>query len=282
MRVRRPRIDYGQVRPHWAPIPEFAQHHNAASTIPVHVEPYLIKVLNMVRTKLDPSETELLEEIDIFNKQESQHYRQHAAFNQALYKAGYTELAEFEERLKSDLAEFLSKRSLKFNVAYSEGFESMGPPSAAVWFEKIDPFLVGADAEAVDLWKWHMAEEFEHRMVCHRVFHRMYSRSLLGRVWNGYFYRVYGFVFAVRHLGGYIDRVSRYLIEADRQGMTDEERAQSVKRHRLVMRAYRRVMLPRLALVLLPFYDPSRKRIPSDLEPFLRRFEPGGDRALAS
>jgi len=31
MKVRNPVIDYTAVRPHWAPIPEFAQDYNAKS-----------------------------------------------------------------------------------------------------------------------------------------------------------------------------------------------------------------------------------------------------------
>ena len=279
MRVRQPLIDYGKVRPNWAPNPEFAQHHNASSTIPVHVEPYLIKVLGRARALVDPADAQLLADIDIFNKQEGQHFRQHAAFNQALYKAGYTKLPEFEQRLRQELLGFLNKRSLKFNLAYAEGFESMGPPSAAVWFEKSDPFLAGADAEAVDLWKWHMAEEFEHREVCHKLFHALYSKTAIGAVLNGWLYRVYGFAFAVRHLGAYIEEVSQYLIAVDRQNMTAAQLVQSRARQRAVKAAFRRNMLPRLLLVLLPFYNPGRKRTPRDLPEFLLRFEPGGDRA---
>ena len=280
MIVRQPSIDYAQVRPNWAPIPEFAQHHNAASTIPVHVEPYLIRVLGKIRALVDPADARMLEEIDIFIKQESQHYRQHAAFNRVLARSGYDRIAGFEQVLKADLAGFLEKRSLKFNMAYAEGFEAMGPPSAAVWFERSDPFLHGADTEAVDLWKWHMAEEFEHRTVCFDLYRKVYCRGLLNSVWNGWIYRVYGFLFAVKHLGGYIERVSSYLIEQDRSAMTEEELAASRARQKNVAAAYRRNMLPRLARVLSPFYTPRQKRTPAGLAEFLIRFEPGGDRAV--
>jgi predicted metal-dependent hydrolase len=279
MLVRQPNIDYVNVRPHWAPNPEFAQHHNASSTIPVHVEPYLIKVLGKAKPLLDPANTEMLAAMDIFAKQEGQHFRQHAAFNQALVRAGYIKIPEFEQKLRKQLLEWLNNRPLKFNLAYAEGFEAMGPPSAAVWFEESDPFLAGADAEAVDLWKWHMAEEFEHREVCFDLYHKIYSRGPVSAFFNGWLYRVYGFLFAVFHLGAYIETVSSYLIEQDRQNMTPGELAASKARLKQVKAAFRRNMLPRLLLVLSPFYTPRRKRIPNGLLDFLKRFEPGGDRA---
>jgi hypothetical protein len=281
MLVRQPNIDYSQVRPHWAPNPEFAQHHNASSTIPVHVEPYLIKVLGKAKSLLDPSDTDMLTAMDIFAKQEGQHFRQHAAFNQALIRAGYDRIPEFEQKLRRELLDWLNTRPLKFNLAYAEGFEAMGPPSAAVWFEESDPFLTGADADAVDLWKWHMAEEFEHREVCFDLYHRIYSRGLINAVLNGWLYRVYGFLYAVLHLGAYIETVSTYLIEQDRATMTPPELAASRMRHKEVKAAFRRNLLPRLILVLSPFYTPRHKRTPAGLLAFLKRFEPGGDRAHA-
>src|SRR5271166_3865631 len=72
-------------------------------------------------------------------------------------------------------------------------------------------------------WKWHMAEEFEHREVCFNLYHELYSKGLYNKIVNGWLYRVYGFVRTVRHLGAYIERVSTYLIEKDRETMSPEE-----------------------------------------------------------
>src|SRR4051812_8808319 len=102
MQVRTPLIDYSRVRAHWAPNHEFAQHHNASSTIPVYVEPFLIRLLNKAKTLIDPSEVALLKAIDIFSKQEGQHFQQHAAFNKALYRQGYDRLPELEQGLRND------------------------------------------------------------------------------------------------------------------------------------------------------------------------------------
>jgi predicted metal-dependent hydrolase len=276
MRVRFPRIDYSNVRPDWAPNREFAEDRNATSTIPTYVEPYLIKVMQRAKAILPASETRLHAEIDIFIAQESQHFRQHNAFNKKVREGGYPGLAPFEAKLRDDYAVFLDTRSLKFNLAYSEGFESMGPPYAAVWFDHSEEFLAGADPEAVVLWKWHMAEEFEHRDVCHRLFHALYSRGLLRRIWNGWLFRCYGFACASRHLGAYSKAVRSYMIETDRAGMTPEERARSIANERAVDAHARKYMLPQLLKVFSPFYDPARKIAPRGLASFLQRFEKAG------
>ena len=44
MQVRFPKWDFSGLRAHWAPHREFAQIHNAASTVPAYVEPFLLKV----------------------------------------------------------------------------------------------------------------------------------------------------------------------------------------------------------------------------------------------
>lgn len=283
MQVRMPKIDYSKVRPDWAPNREFAHDRNASSTIPTYVEPYLIKVMQRAKAALPAHHARLHQEIDWFIAQESQHFRQHNAYNRRIREAGYPGIEPFEERLKQDYVEFLDKRSLKFNLAYSEGFESMGPPAAAaLWFEHSDAFIAGADPEAVALWKWHMAEEFEHRDVCYRLFRTLYAKGLRGRFWNGWLYRVYGFACAVSHLGAYSKAVRRYLIETDRATMTPEKRAQSQRNLDAVSALVRRTMLPALLTVLSPFYDPAKKPSPRGLEDYLARFEKGGDMGLGA
>lgn len=279
MRVRFPRIDYSKVRPDWAPNRAFAHDRNASSTIPTYVEPYLIKVMQRAKAILPENEAALHRDIDIFIAQESQHFRQHNAFNRRIREAGYPGLAAFEEELRETYVGFLEKRSLKFNLAYSEGFESLGPPAASLWFDHSDAFIRDADPEAVALWKWHMAEEFEHRDVCHRLFHALYSKNPWQRIWNGWLFRCYGFICALHHLGGYSKAVRTYLIATDRARMSDAELAKSAADERAVDALTRKYMAPQLLKVLSPFYDPARKPEPSGLSDYLARFDPTGSAA---
>lgn len=276
MHVRLPRIDYSQVRPHWAPNREFAHHVNASSTIPAFVEPWLIKIMTKAKAVLPPEEDQLHREIDVFIAQEAQHYRQHNGFNRRIREA-YPAIVPHEQRIEREYQDMLQNRSLKFNLAYSEGFESMGPPAAMMWFEKYAPFLEGADYEAVALWKWHMAEEYEHREVCFRLFRALYARTLWGRFWNGWLYRCYGFICTARHLGGYSKAVANVLIDADRQNMTELELARSKANQHAFLEVLKRHTKPEMLKVFSPFYDPARKPEPRGLREYLARFEKGGD-----
>jgi predicted metal-dependent hydrolase len=270
MKVRRLKIDFSKVKPHWAPNIEFAQHENAGGLTPAHVEPYLIKVMYKAKAELPASFSTLHADIAIFIKQESEHYKQHMAFNRALYAAGYDRLADFDRELSADYERFLEERTLKFNCAYCEGFESLGPPNALAYFEFYADLLEGADRNAVDLWKWHMAEEFEHRHVAYQVFHALYGRKSLIAA---YFYRLYGFFCTMRHLGGWTARVNAYLIGKDRETMTADELKLSRKRERVVKRRLLLNFLPQLLRVLSPFYDPSKLRAPRGMGEFMGRVE---------
>lgn len=270
MKVRYPQLDFSKIRPHWAPHIEFVQRANASSTIPSYVEPYLVKVMLKAKAELDPSETELHRELAVFIKQEAQHCKQHNAFNEHLRTAGYPELAQYEKKLDADLNRFLATKSLKFNLAYSDGFEAMGALGATMWFDAYNKYLVGADQEAVDLWRWHMAEEYEHREVAFKVYQKLYGKyDLL----SGWLYRVYGFVFALAHLMGYGKRVGSYLLEKDRQGMSPVELKASLAREKEFAKTTGKKAIPELLKVLSLSYDPANTKAPEGVTPYLTQYD---------
>ena len=271
--VRYPRIDYSKVRAHWAPNIAFAQHQNATSIIPAPVEPWLIKVLQVAVDKLPARNVALREDVAAFVGQESQHFRQHRMFNKVIAAQGYPKLVEFEKSLADDLDGFLKNRSLKFMLAYADGFESLGAVQGGMWFGKLDDMLEGADANAVALWKWHMAEEFEHREVCFQIYHAVYSRGLWGKIWNGYFYRIYGAIYAMAHLQGYMGRMFSYMIKQDAVTMSEEQRTKLVDDIKHLKRFQMRTFFPQLLKNLLPWYNPGRKPVPDGLFEYLRGYE---------
>jgi|SRR5690554_5096099 len=266
MRVRTPVIDFSEVRPDWAPNREFAHYYNAASTVPAHVEPFLVKVMMRARTELAsrPNQQRLLADVDIFIKQEVQHCKRHVAFNQRLYDSGYAGMRELEAPYEADYRRWLEDKPLRFLLAYSEGFEAMGSSSAEVFFTELDDYLEGADESAVTLWKWHLAEEFEHRSVCYDVYKALYGHGL-----RSYLYRLYGFVYAVAHIGSHVKRVNAYLLGQDRRNLSETEQASSVERQQQVKRRIARASLPRLLKVFSPFYDPACKRAPLGMAQYL-------------
>jgi predicted metal-dependent hydrolase len=203
----------------------------------------------------------LQRDIALFMAQEGNHYRQHKLFNRHLY-ARYPGLAALEAELGRDLETMFQERSLKFNASYCEGFESLGIIHAEFFFEQIPDLLEGADPRVVDLWKWHLAEEFEHRSVCFDVHYALGS---------GYFARVGGFFYALRHLGAYGKRVSEYLLSVDRETMKPEESVRSRRAAKQHNRRFLRFAAPKLLKILSPYYDPRHKRPPYGAATFLDR-----------
>lgn len=272
MKVRYPGFDFSDFRVHWARIPEFAQKYNALSSVPVYVEPYLVKVMVRVKKELPPGSERLAADIDVFIKQETQHYKQHGAFNRALHEAGYAGLKDIEQQYQADYERLLATRSLKFNLAYTEGFEALGSAGAENLFGPLRPLWEGAETDAVRMWRWHLAEEFEHRHVAFDAFKRLYCRGPLNAVFNGYFYRLYGYLYAMVHIGRHVQRCIAYLYETDRAAMSADERATSLAREAEVDALTKPVTMARIRKVFSPFYDPARKQVPPGLEDELRRY----------
>ena len=169
MKPRHLRIDFAGMPLAWSPNAEFAAITNSGSPLTSAVEPYLNIVMSRVRDALPDSRAELKQQIDIFIRQEAYHYRLHDSFNRELYAAGYPGLKELADQLRADLKEMLEQRSLVWNLAYCTAFENLATFMAKFWFGMADDLLEGADPRGVALWKWHMAEEFEHRTVCHET-----------------------------------------------------------------------------------------------------------------
>ncbi|KHK89192.1 metal-dependent hydrolase [Novosphingobium malaysiense] len=280
--VRFPKFDFSKLPRQWARNRAFVYDRNATSLIPTPIEPWLIRICQDALEKLGPGDEQLKEEVKGFIGQESQHFRQHRLFNKTIQEQGYPGLADIEQRLADDLAHFEKTRSLKFLLAYADGFESMGAVSAQLWFDEFGEFLEGADPDAVSLWGWHLAEEFEHRQVMFDFYKALFCRGFINSIVNGYFYRIYGLWFAMKHLGGFTGEFIRYMISQDRPNMTREEKVQLKADLEEWSSKYKKMLLPKLARNLLPWYNPARKKAPRGVESYLRSFEPGGDMARSS
>lgn len=267
MQVRFPKWDFSKVRAHWAPHHEFAQMQNAASTVPAYIEPYLVKVMQKAQKVLPEKHAELHRQLDIFIKQEMQHCRQHLAFNKALRNDGYEGMLEIEKEYQADYDEFLKNRSLRFNIAYSEGFEAVSSVAVDNFYTVFEEFLEGADEQAVEMWKWHLAEEFEHREVAYEVYKAIYGSGFFS-----YLYRIWAFFYAVKHIRSHVRRVQTYLLEKDREGMTAEERAESVARQERVAEVTKMHAKAHLKKILSPFYKPALREPPAGLLEVLDRY----------
>jgi predicted metal-dependent hydrolase len=282
MKARFPKFDFSGIRAHWTSNPEFAQYMNAASLIPAYIEPYLLKVMRQARERIDPAKTQLINDVDIFIKQEMQHCRQHLNFNKRLHQLGYDWLKPIEADYDATYTYFLAKKSLRFNLAYSEGFESLSATACLAFFENYNEILEGADDEPTAMWRWHLAEEFEHRTVCSDVYHELSGLNLVFT----YFYRVYGYLYAIIHLGRFQTMVAKKLVAHDRAKMTPEELKASITREKYAKKLIGRGFLRTFLQIASPFYNPANRREPAGyrayLESFEKKYDMGAEQVVAA
>jgi uncharacterized protein len=254
MHVRYPSFDLSGLGAHWAPNRGWAHHINATGTIPSAIEPFLIKVMRRAKADLDPVvDAELIADVDTFNKQEAQHYKLHGQFNEAVANDGFPDLLKHDARLKAEYAEMLETRSLEWLLGYCEAFESIVAVGVSQWVDLgWGEYLTGADPRVVALWRWHLAEEYEHRTVVHRLFHRVVS----GTPEEQYQKRIECLNFFLEHLATHVGATVGYLLEVERQGMSEEERAASIARSEAIDELSGHFHLP-VAGVMQPDWDPT-------------------------
>jgi hypothetical protein len=261
VKVRRPTFDFTDISPVWADDASAVHSLNAQGIVPAYIEPFLIKVMRRAKMELDPvMHADLIGDLEIFSRQEAQHYQFHAALNKWVRENGYEGMEAYERSYEAEYDEMLASRSLRWLVAYCEGFESMGL-LAASWFVDggFESELPNADPRPIALWKWHLAEEYEHRTVVFRVLKALYGTNRL----SFYLLRVSGFFNAVRHIGGNVTRLQRYLM------ITYRERESVPPPVRQRISPSRLGRLKGSLGVLSPFYDPARKKSPVHLDEVL-------------
>jgi predicted metal-dependent hydrolase len=262
MRARKPDLDFSASLPIWTESREFSHLFNAFSVVIMELEPFMNRVMRRARDELAEDDP-LREEISVFVRQEANHTLLHRAYNQALYDAGYSELKTFERQMAADYAHFLEDMPLLDLVAYCEGFECLGPILAELFFETLDDVLAGGDPKVVDLWKWHLAEEYEHRKVAYDVYHR------LG---GGWWHRLRTTYTTLKHLGRYRNEIHRYLMTSDWEKMSEEDIFASKASLRALARRLRNFVLRRAMRLLLPWYSPRRLSLPRGADQYLNTY----------
>ena len=249
LQVRKVNIDFSDARIHWNPWgPEFSHVFNAFSSLAPELEPFLIKTMRSAKAMLPQSAATLHDDIDVFNSQEGKHYRMHAGFNKLLYAEGY-QLKDSEAKLHEDYERFLRDKGVKFCVAYSEGFETLGPALSGFFFDRTPEVLEQWDEPTTFLWLWHVAEEYEHRAVVNGTYNTLYG---------GYWYRIYGLWFALIHIFAYVIKNSNRMIKADRESGRISDVWASRWRHIKTFAGLARYAAPRLLVHChKPSYDPT-------------------------
>jgi uncharacterized protein len=247
--LRKPALSTATGAVIWSRVPEFALYWNGASAVIPYVEFYLNNVMNEVRVQFGPANPKLKAELDLFIAQERNHAQYHVAFNKRLYEAGFEALKPLIETITNELTALRETRSLAFNAAYCAGFENAATFSSKYLLEECDVEFAGAEAGGANLFLWHVAEEFEHRSVCH---------DTLAVVSGRYFMRIAGAAYAFWHINHCFARAAAIIFDVYRKDMTAEDRKASAKIVRRIKRKQTLYTLPRVLSLLSPYFDPAR------------------------
>ena len=145
--------------------PEESYLNIALSLLLPYLEPYLIRTMRAARPHV--TDPKLADDLDRFVAQEGQHYRQHRRFNDAVHAAGYAAVEVLEKELDADYERFTAEKSLRWNLAYAEGFEALTLAMALIFIEQPRDHW---HPDALDLFLWHLTEEVEHRTVAFDVY----------------------------------------------------------------------------------------------------------------
>ena len=268
MQVRHPDFDLSTSTPHWGDHAEAVTVVNAGGIIPGAIEGYMIRLMHRVKRELDPvGDSALLADIEVFNKQEGQHLRVHNAYLEMLRVGGYPRIREFEADFAADLDRFLATESLAWNLGYSEGFESTGAAMASAWVDGAIQELCGDHGSVpMEIWRWHLAEEFEHRSVVHDVLHRLFGPD------EALALRTAGSDFGRDHFGNHTAAAAAYMFEIDRADLAPAELAESIERETDAWIGLGLAAGDGLQWVYRPDYDPSTIAAPLDYDITLARY----------
>lgn len=160
--------------------PEWSHMVNGASLTMPYLEPFLIKTVREALAKVD--DPKLKADVEGFMGQEGAHYRNHRRYNDIL-KARYPELAEVEAMMERDYAKF-QKRSLKWRLAYTAGFETMTIGMTEWLLYQRGDLFAGADTNVSSLVLWHMVEETEHKNVAFDLYKHLYGGDYFAQQWG--------------------------------------------------------------------------------------------------
>jgi len=232
-------------------------------TLP-YLEPYLIRIMReALKQATDP---EVIHELKQFIGQEAQHYQQHKRVNNII-RATNPELAglqAIEDELKEDYRNFLQNKSLKFNLAYAEGFEAATFASARnelkynVWGRVKEL----QNSEILHLLRWHLVEEIEHRTVTYDIYKHLYG---------DYFYRlIFGF-YGQWHFFKYVYRFSTFIAENYPDAIKTKQPAKWANLPKPGFVAAVSLLFG-VIRTFSPWYDPAKIKLPSQLSTFVSQY----------
>lgn len=141
-------------------------------------EKFFIRSVHAFKDQID--DPKLQEDIKGFTKQEAIHTQQHIVFNEALKSHGYDVDAVTESTIRffKFIEKYFSKKTALAITVFAEHLTALGGEVELRFPELAE----GTHPQAAKFWRWHAAEELEHKSVAFDV---------LSAVGGGYFHRMF-------------------------------------------------------------------------------------------
>ena len=210
------------------------------NTFSILIPPGELFFIRSVRNYADRADEdpEFAKLVQAFIQQEGHHTRAHIEFNRHFAHHGIDVVREeaYAAKVMERASRWLPK---KIQLGITVFFEHLTATGAHMLFA--EPELAKQmDPEALRFWRWHAAEELEHKAV---------AFDLLRRAGGGYFTRMISVLVGLLWFGPAFAIMARRMIKADPAPMTDEMRAQAKALDRLA----RKIQTP----LLLAYFKPS-------------------------
>lgn len=167
------------------------------------------------KDKLAP---ELLEQIQLFIRQEAMHGREHDGWSQALIDIGYPAMQAFDEKLKRDNKWSRKNLSPLTRLAMTAASEHFTASLAHLFIYHRPDLIEKAGSPFRELLVYHALEEVEHKAVCFDLYHEADG---------GYGMRAFAMVFVTIDLLVRLRNRMRYLLEQD--GLWDAKHRRAVR-----------------------------------------------------
>lgn len=244
-------------------LPEVFPAYGISMTLP-YLEPYLVRTMREALNHC--TDQAVAQEVRQFIGQEAQHFRQHAVLNDIIRSISpeLEGLREIENQLEADYQRFTKTKSLKFNLAYAEGFEAATFAGGRANFRNqvFDRLETIQNTDLLRLFIWHALEEVEHSTVTFNIYDHLYG---------DYFYRLVAGIYGQYHFFKYVFLFSKYIAQNAPQAL-EQGRALWPSKNLLGDWREQLSLLGAISKVYLPGYDPARQELPENVSEYSARY----------
>ena len=244
-------------------LPELFPGYGISMTLP-YLEPYLVRTMRAaLKHCTDPV---VAQEVRQFIGQEAQHFRQHAVLNDMIRSISpeLEGLREIEDQLEADYQRFTNTKSLKFNLAYAEGFEAATFAGGRANFRNnvFDRLETIQNTDLLRLFIWHALEEVEHSTVTFNIYDHLYG---------DYLYRLVAGTYGQYHFFKYVFLFSKFIAKNAPQAL-EQGRALWPSKNLLGDWKEQLSLLGQITKVYLPGYNPANQDLPENVAHYSKTY----------